>query len=328
MTDVSLITSLYQSEKFLPRYVAHVQELVRAMTVDGIKLEVVIIANAASDDERHILTTLENTLSPVSGAAIQVHYVPRETLYASWNRGVTLARSDILGFLNVDDTRTPQGIREGYAYLSDTGDLVDFAFSIKSSAGIKQLHAEYDPAQFSPKTGVSPFFMVHRRLINRAGAFNEHFRITGDFEFSKREAVRHASSRVSTINAGMFVLHGDNLSGGTNPLEAVEFNLALALHEQYHLMRPVDPELLQTILDKWGEAAPQMPQNVIRQLLGPGAMDRYRRYQWERNLPPLIRRIFLALAKRGLIYSLDWTLHHDRDDTGQNISTSASRTDE
>ena len=52
--DISLITSLYRSERFLKDYTRQVLDVGRRLKQDlGLSLEVVIVANDASDDERH-----------------------------------------------------------------------------------------------------------------------------------------------------------------------------------------------------------------------------------------------------------------------------------
>jgi len=311
MPDISLITSLYQTEKFLPQYIEHALQLAREVNSAGINLEFVIIPNDASDGERQLLTALDKTLVAENIATVQTHYVGRETLYASWNRGLNFAVSDVFGFWNVDDRRTAAGVIEGYRQLNDGVDVIDFAFKMrKNGVSVKKL-PQYRAENLAPKTGVGPFFMFHRRLLEEAGNFNSHFRITGDFEWCKREAVRQSRTTTSNMLAGIFVLHDDNLSGGT-PAEWVEFNLALLMLNQPQQMRPVDPVLMKKYWTDWGHQFLDISDKTADWLWGDGAQARYEQYQWEQNLPQPVRQIYLALARRGLIRSVDWNLHHER----------------
>lgn len=309
MPDVSLITSLYKTEKFLPQYIELATELAREVKAAGINLEFVIIPNDATDNERQLLTAFDKTLVAENIATLQIHYVGRETLYASWNRGLSFAGSDVFGFWNVDDKRTANGVIEGQRLLNNGADLVDFALTIQKNGRMIKQSAQYYAGSFAPKSGVGPFFMFHRRLLEKAGVFNPHFRITGDFEWCKREAVRQSNVETSDISAGVFILHDSNLSGGTST-EWIEFNLALLIHGQTQFLRPVDPLLMRQYQDGWGHQFIDLDGDTANWLWGEGAQERFERFERERNLPGFARRIMLALAKRGLIRSVDWELHH------------------
>lgn len=36
----------------------------------------------------------------------------------------------------------------------------------------------------------------------------------------------------------------------------------------------------------------------------------YKRFQWDRNLPPFFQRILPGLAKYNLMYNADWEFHY------------------
>lgn len=309
MPDVSIITSLYKSEKFLADYIGSAKKLAREVKNTGLELELVIIPNEASDEERRLFTELERALLAESIATIQIHHVGRESLYASWNRGLSFATSDIFAFWNVDDLRTAEGLIEGHRLLSNGADMVDFAIKIQQEGRLEQHPAQYQADNLSPAKGVGPFFMFNRQLWEKAGAFISEFRITGDFEWSKRKAVIESNTVSSDVVAGTFVLHGDNLSGGTSS-EWIEFNIALLIHDAPQLMRPVDPQIMRQYWDTWGHQYASISEQSAEWLWGDLAQARYERFEWERNLPLPARRILLALAKRGLIYGADWESHH------------------
>ncbi|MEL6526543.1 MAG: hypothetical protein AAFQ07_12630, partial [Chloroflexota bacterium] len=54
MPDISLITSLYRSDEHLPTYIEAVEAVARDL---ALSLEVVIVANDATEAERHLLDT-------------------------------------------------------------------------------------------------------------------------------------------------------------------------------------------------------------------------------------------------------------------------------
>ncbi|GAB5493515.1 MAG: hypothetical protein Phog2KO_37300 [Phototrophicaceae bacterium] len=303
MPDISLITSLYRSEKHLPLYIARVQKLATQL---DLSLQIVVVVNDATDTE----TTLLEKFSKQEIVAVKVLHCERETLYASWNRGIAQADSAILGFWNVDDIRTAEGLAEGHRLLNSSADLVDFGFIIQQDETSEYHPPQYNPSKISPKTGTSPFFMFHRNLYNLTQAFNPNFRISGDFEWCKRETVRQATIAYSDSVAGTFILHGDNLSGGANPREWVEFNIALLIHNALDNLRPVDPNLMHQLWDEWGHQYATISDETANWLWGAGARERYEKYTAERQQHPLIRRFRLALARRGLLQSTEWDVHH------------------
>lgn len=309
MPDVSLITSLYKSEKFLADYIEYAKKLAHDIKNAGLELEFVIIPNDASDEERRLLTELDSALVDENIATVQIHHVGRESLYASWNRGLSFAKSDFFAFWNVDDLRTAEGLIEGHRLLSNGADMVDFAMKIQKQNKLEHFPVPYRADNLSPAKGVGPFFMFNRQLYENAGAFIPEFRITGDFEWSKRKAVFESNTVSSDVVAGTFVLHGDNLSGGTST-EWIEFNIALLIHDAPQRMRPVDPKIMRQYWDTWGHQYASISEQSAEWLWGDLAQARYERYRWERSLPSPARRILLALAKRGLIYSADWEVHH------------------
>lgn len=293
MPDISLITSLYRSDEHLPQYIEWVQTIVLDL---NLSLQIVAVVNDATETERHLIEDLAQ-----SGMLdMKAVYCPRETLYASWNRGIAAADADVLGFWNVDDIRTAQGLTEGLRILNDGAEIVDFAFQIVQDGQMTDYPSAYRQDLFAPKTGTGPFFMFRRDLHQAAGDFNPHFRMVGDFEWSKRQAVREAQYVASDVVSGMFVLHGGNLTGGYNEREWVEFNIALITHEAYGHMRPVNPDLFETLLKEWGDDAPPVPARILQWLIGQEAEERYENYKSFRNMSRWQHRFQHMLERVGL----------------------------
>ncbi len=309
MTDISLITSLYRSDTHLPTYIKYVKAISEILQVHALSLEIVVVVNDATSTETRLL----HDLLALETLQVQVLSVPRETLYASWNRGINAASGAILGVWNVDDRRTADGLLNGYAlFQADSAlQLIDFPFLLRYEDGdtIYQ-QPQFKPKNYSPKTVAAPFFLFRRTLYEANGPFNEHFRITGDFEWCKRDLVRRARYAFSDVTGGTFVVHGGNLSTGTHPLEWVEINTVLVWHGAYAQMRPVDPDLMRESWQAWGHIGGSVPDHIARWLWGEGARERYEAYIRERNTHPLLRRIRLALARRGLWHSVEWDVHH------------------
>ncbi|MCU0512455.1 MAG: glycosyltransferase [Anaerolineae bacterium] len=305
--DVTLITSLYRGEAHLPAYGERVRQLLAALAAAGLALEVLVVANAATPAERSRLAALP----------VRVLHTDRETLYASWNRGVAAAGADIFGFWNVDDARDPAALVAACAHLRAGFTLVDAPLRVVQTwrrfgrtwqrQSVRPV--PYDPVAFSRHHGLGPFALLHRDLYAQVGGFDAHFRIAGDLEWGGR-AQAWARFTALAQPGGTFYLHGGNLSSTGSPLQAVEDNIIFLRRRQWSQLRPAEPVLMQSLWDTWGSQGAALPAAVADWLWGPGAAARYARYRQEQRLPRLAQRGLLSLARRGLLHSEIWALRH------------------
>jgi glycosyltransferase involved in cell wall biosynthesis len=291
MHKLSLISSLYRSEKHLPDYITRLEEVLAECRIP---LEIVVVANDATSAELVMLKDL------AQNKIVKILHCPRESLYASWNRGIAAATGDFIGFWNVDDKRTVEGLELGYRLLSEEAEIVDFAFEIQEEGKIRLAPPNYRPRSIKPRDTVAPFFLFRRSLFERAGTFNESFKIVGDYEWAAREVVRNANYIGSSVLGGRFILHESNLSGGRHPLEWVEFNLALIKLGAHELLRPVDPDLMFQAWQEWGRDYTKMSPALEKWFWGKGAKRRFQAYQnyrkskWAKRLNLVLRRLRLA----------------------------------
>lgn len=111
------------------------------------------------------------------------------------------------------------------------------------------------------------------------------------------------------------MVHGSNLSNGTNMLEWVEINTVMLFVEEYQQLRPVDPNLMQSKWQTLNTEPISLQPELAVWLWGDGAQERSVAYWRERNAPPFVRRLRLALARRGLLSSVEWDVHHKPKDS-------------
>jgi glycosyltransferase involved in cell wall biosynthesis len=254
--DISLITSLYQSDQFIQSYSGHVLRVARDVRDFGLSLEIIIVANDASQYERQVIEQLESHTNIVGIKSI---YVDRETLYASWNRGIALATGTAIGFWNVDDIRTSDGIIAGYRHISEGHNLVLFAWivhEIRSWFGLfTVIHKTPRPAESvttqnapeSMKAGA--FFMFTRPIFDIVGPFDERFLSGGDFDWYMRAAQKHTFFPCNEL-AGYFFYHGKGLSHNAL-LQHAEDNVAFIKNGYEEYLKPTDPEFMRQIWKKW-----------------------------------------------------------------------------
>ncbi len=296
--DLTLITSLYQAQAHLPAYRAHVAAVITDLRREGLSAELVLVANGPSAEERRAVEQVAAEVRQ-AGATVIIQYVARETVYASWNRGVRASTGACIGIWNVDDVRYAPALVEGTRLIAGGCEVVDFPFvqivrrdwfGAFTTFRRTIYPAPYDPTRISPRAGLGPFFLFARTLYERAGGFDERFRISGDFEWSARETVRAARACHGEALGGEFVLHGANLSGARNPLEWVEYNTVLLQHGQWDALRPVNPALMRATWEAWGGQGREVPPEVAARLWGEDA-EAFRQ-QWQRaRLAAKVRRI-------------------------------------
>ena len=245
---ITLISSLYKPERYLEDYLKHISEFPKEMS----GFELIIISNDTSDRTKDKLDKFIDKNNAASW--FRVFNVPRESLYASWNRGVELAKNDIIGFWNVDDIRYPEAIIDAARLVKENGaDLVYFPFIIKwylNFFGLpflvkwkKIISPVFDKREFTRSMHCGPFFIFTKSLYEKVGPFDEQFKIVGDFDWCIRAAkISDKFSRSDKI-AGVFGrYYGSNLSGGNNK-HIAENNVVYFRHGTPNIIQPVDADL-------------------------------------------------------------------------------------
>jgi hypothetical protein len=298
--DVSVITSLYQAKAHLADYLLRVQMVALQLKQAGVALEVVLVANDPSEWEQKILGDLARALETALTAAVIRLDVPREPLYASWNRGIRHSSGRALAIWNVDDDRTAAALIEGHRLIREGCGIVDFPFAGSRTVHIgpftfhpkREFPAQYDPANFRRKARTSPFFMFSRAIYEEVGPFDPHFRIAGDFDWCARPAALAATYCQGASLSGTFFLHGDNLSGSQNPLEAMEDDIVMLRRGMWDQLVPANPDLLEEAWTEWGDLGElDVPEEIQDRLWGLGARQRWRRWQRDQRRKARMRRV-------------------------------------
>ena len=228
--DVSIITSIYKSELFLSKYLRRIKSFREKVIKHELNIEFILIANDISILEEKILKD-----RPITN--FKILRVKRETLYASWNRGIREASADIIAFWNVDDIRFPKALFNGANEIKKGAGLVYFSFIsfgvIKISLFIKKkrlpfLYVKknnvppYNRDLFMKGCICGPFFMFHRSIIDKIGPFDENFVVAGDFDWFAKAAFMNITFKAIRTIGGIFILHSGNISGSNSLIQAKE----------------------------------------------------------------------------------------------------------
>ncbi|MCY4540208.1 MAG: hypothetical protein OXE52_18485 [Chloroflexi bacterium] len=316
--SVALISSLYRCEPHLSSFTAAVFGFAKQVSEAGVSVHYLPIANDASDYERTQINLLTREINANYYGRMTPVYVSRESLYASWNRGVAASQTPYIAFWNADDVRSTEGFIEGIHALQGGTNLVDFPFTQVSAVRRLGVFPQeqrldvarlFDPVSFGRGNGLGPFFMMSRALYQRVGPFDEAFRVAGDMEWAGR-ALAHARFHAGQSNGGDFLIHGDNLSNTGGDREDIEVNIIFLRRGEWRHLRPVHPRAQKDAWHSWGNTGGvHLPGEIEDFLWGTGAQERWRQYQRERRQGRVQRRIRLALAARGLWRSAEWSVY-------------------
>jgi hypothetical protein len=279
-TDVSIVSSLYASVGHLAGFLEQVEVCLRTVESHGYSAEAIIVSNSPEKRERSILSAAFDT--PWWRDHGQLLVVERETLYASWNRGVRASSGSVVTFWNVDDCRDPLAIVEGIELVRGGDSVVRLPYMViiersvspretKRVAEIRD--AENDDA-LDPEVDfcLGPFFIFARRVFDDLGPFDEQFHIVGDFDWQLR-VVPHAGLVWGQRLGGAFYADDTSLSNSGSQRLLVEHNV---LTRRYEMDRPLLP------LDHRGEGL--LSAYRVSQMAADGCTDdwSYDR-QWHRR---------------------------------------------
>jgi hypothetical protein len=274
---LSIVTSTYQAEAYLPKYIRHALEVSWQLANHGIAVEYVIIANDPTPQETQSL----REFCEEYGHA-RVIEVPREGVYASWNRGVREAQGEIVGFWNVDDVRFSEPLVDGVKSIQSGCQLVYFAHTVVRTDNRWQLRPHYqtydaipyDPVPHRRRMKCGPFFIFKKSLYEQIGAFDERFKIAGDWEWCIRATKVTDFCPIDRV-AGYFWLHGANLSDIGNPVQTAEENIIRLMQGDDELVVPIEPG---TMRRTWEQFQIPVTDNMQVRMWGAGSAERAIQY--------------------------------------------------
>jgi hypothetical protein len=302
MVDLSLITSVYRAVDFLPSFLADVTRVAAQVAAEGVTLELIFVVNDATDAERQQIDAFRPP-----HLSIQRQYVPRESLYASWNRGVTAANGRMIGFWNVDDVRYADALIEAAGHPADVlyFPLIEDVRNVWYGIPDRRYERRYDPPAFDrdrfravPLAGT--FFMFTPQIFAQVGPFDSRFRVMGDFDWWIR-AVEHTDFVRAEAVAGRWIKHGENLtSGGRGEREREIIYLRSGQYDR--LAYDQNPAEMAAIWDEFAGDTPPPPSNVADRLWGETARARWQAGATRRQL-----RVLLAPFKTALRLFINYT---------------------
>lgn len=231
---ISIISSLYKSDRYLGKFQQALVRFAQVLQNAGVDFELIAIVNDPTEAEKKFAEDFAKE------SWFKFINVGRETVFASFNRGVNLAKGESLGFWNVDDVRYPEAVIEGEELIKNGVELVYFPFIVKRFISLGRLSFsifsrkmdsqipefnQASKAEFSRSMLCGPFFMFTKALYEKVGPFDEQFKIAGDFDWCAR-ATKISDKFVKAKHlGGEFRVDGAGLSAGGTQRQMAENNI-------------------------------------------------------------------------------------------------------
>lgn len=232
---ISLTASLYKTDAHIDRWKKWLLKFADELTRKSVDFEVIIVANEPTEKEKQAF----GELRAGNFSWLKILEVPRETIFASWNRGIENSTGDVIGFINVDDVRFADSLTDGIKRIEKGADFVYFPFIYKRYVKIFGFRILAKIKKFYPPTPdearkivgmpYGPFWLVSKKFIEKAGNFDASFKTAGDYEWSMR--TQHGGRyELSDVISGIFTSDGTTLSGNQGNLQAAERERIVSMH--------------------------------------------------------------------------------------------------
>ncbi len=195
MCRISVITSLFNCQQYLEGYFKAASQI-----VNKDEIEVLLIHNAPTENELKII----NSFLPAFPFIRHIVIEQREGLYATWNRGIKMARGKYVGTWNVDDIRLPHSLSD-QANALDQNNLAALAygdFKIVSKYGNTDGKSVHEPEfnstsnTFHHNFHIGCFPMWRKEIHDTIGYFDEQFKLIADLDFQIRVAKKYHMVKV------------------------------------------------------------------------------------------------------------------------------------
>lgn len=195
---VSVVVPVFDGARFL----AEAVESVRAQTYAPV--EILVVDDGSTDGT-----------AEVAGRLPGIRYAWQEHagIGAARNRGVVMARGEVLAFLDADDVWLPDKLARQMAILREAPD-VDIVFGhveefVDHAPGVEG-DGRHGPAA-RPARGVIPSAMaVRRESFDRVGPFETHWRVGEFASWLLRAGEAGLAIRVPPDVVARRRIHGDN----------------------------------------------------------------------------------------------------------------------
>ena len=195
MCRITVITSLFNCQQYLGGYFEAVKQI-----SNQDEIEILLLHNAPQEGELSIIRKFLPGLPFVKHVVVE----EREGLYATWNRGIKMAKGKYITTWNVDDIRLPHSLSNQADSLDLHSNAVlsygDFKIvdTYGSTEGKSVSEPEFDSTNrtFYRQHHIGCFPMWRKKIHDELGYFDEQLRLVADLDFQIRVARKYDMVKV------------------------------------------------------------------------------------------------------------------------------------
>ena len=200
-------------------------------------LEYIVIDGGSTDETLDIIRKYEDRINCWASE-------PDNGIYDAMNKGIALAKGELIGLLNADDYYEPhalQAVAKAYAASRTTGIFYGNSFILQDDMGLR--YESYGHTRFWRGMGFPHQAMfVHRAVHDVIGTYDTRYRLAADYDFLLRALEDGIplcyvnELLVSYRNTG---LSGNNLYASLNELRKINreyFGLLSVSHVRFLLL--------------------------------------------------------------------------------------------
>lgn len=151
--------------------------------------ELVVVDNASTDGTAEIVASLCNNRS-INPERVLLSSRPDSGIYDAWNRGIALSTGTYICFIGADDEFiSPASLRLIAELTTTSADIITARNAYYSSDGrfLRNWGFEWRWKRMRQSMNIAhPGMLVHRRLFESVGYFDDSYQICGDYEWFLR----------------------------------------------------------------------------------------------------------------------------------------------
>ncbi len=189
---ISIITVCYNSEKTIAKTIESVVDQKYK------NIEFIIIDGNSKDKTLNIIENYKINISKVISEK-------DEGIYDAFNKGLKIAKGDLIGFVNSDDILTPEALTILVKYYNNYPNKDFFFGAVKKHWGV--LHG-YRPWKISFTWGFysshSTGFFIKKDAAKIVGQYNTKYKYSADYDYFYRMIVKHKLQGVGTKKNELF----------------------------------------------------------------------------------------------------------------------------
>lgn len=207
---VTAIVSTYKSERFIR---GCLEDLINQTLYSKGELEIVIIDSASPENEGDIVREFKKSYQNIQ----HIRTSERESLYASWNRGILAASGRYITNANTDDRHRADSL-EVMAMTLDRHPEVDLVYGdcYATNKHNETFEENSKTRLFRYPEFFAPFVLLHyqfgpqpmwrRSVHDKIGMFDSSYRAAGDYDFNIRFAM-HCRALHIPETLGLYLEH-------------------------------------------------------------------------------------------------------------------------